>query len=148
MENLGFFPNSFSAKFELKLCIGLTGSARWGRRGKRRAAPGGECAKPLAAWAARRGEKRCAAPGERPPKLLAAWPEHGERSPYTATSACSALPSPQQDWTELANRLHRKGPIDFEKCKLEKGAIWSWTEPTLTATASEKFLDIYVYFFC
>ena len=28
------------------------------------------------------------------------WPEHGECSPHTATSACSAPPSPQQDWTE------------------------------------------------
>ena len=33
------------------------------------------------------------------PRLLtmAAWPEHGECSPHTATSACSAPPSPQQD---------------------------------------------------
>ena len=53
--------------------------------------------KPLAARAARRGGKRCAAPGERAPKLLAAWREHGECSPHTATSACSAPPSPQQD---------------------------------------------------
>ena len=53
--------------------------------------------KRLAARAARRGGKRHAAPGERAPKLLAAWPEHGECSPHTATSACSAPPSPQQD---------------------------------------------------
>ena len=36
--------------------------------------------------------------------------------------------------------------MDIEKCKLERGAIWNWTEPTLTATAPEKFLDICVYF--
>ena len=51
----------------------------------------------------------------------------------------------QNPWRQ--HRLHRKGPIDIEKCKLGKGAIWNWTEPTLTATAPEKFLDIYVYFF-
>ena len=123
MENLGFFPNSFSAKFELKLCIGLTGSARWGRKGKRRAAPGGECAKPLAAWAARRGEKRCATPGERPPKLLAAWPEHGECSPHTATSACSAPPAPQQDWTELANLRDGKQKPNKQRESLQKGPV-------------------------
>ena len=31
------------------------------------------------------------------PLAMAAWPEHGECSPHTATSACSAPPSPQQD---------------------------------------------------
>ena len=31
------------------------------------------------------------------PLAVAAWPEHGECSPHTATSACSAPPSPQQD---------------------------------------------------
>ena len=31
------------------------------------------------------------------PLTVAAWPEHGECSPHTATSACSAPPSPQQD---------------------------------------------------
>ena len=66
--------------------------------------------KPLATRAARRGGKRRAAPGERPPKLLAAWPEHGESSPHTATSACSAPPSPPQDWTELANLSKRSPP--------------------------------------
>ena len=73
--------------------------AAWAARcgGKRHAAPGESARKPLAAQAARRGGKRRAAPGERPPKLLAAWPEHGECSPHTATSACSAPPSPQQD---------------------------------------------------
>ena len=30
-------------------------------------------------------------------KPLAARPEHGECSPHTATAACSAPPSPQQD---------------------------------------------------
>ena len=69
----------------------------------------GEGAKPLAAWAARRGGKRRAAPEERSPKLQAAWPEHGECSPHTATSACSAPPSPQQDWTELVN-LNKRSP--------------------------------------
>ena len=71
---------------------------------------GGGCAKPLAAWAARSGGKRRAVPGERPPKLLAARPEPGECSPHTATSACSAPPSPQQDWTELANLNERSPP--------------------------------------
>ena len=69
----------------------------------------GEGAKPLAALAARRGGKRRAAPGERSPKLQAARPEHGECSPHTATSACSAPPSPQQDWTELEN-LNKRSP--------------------------------------
>ena len=73
--------------------------AAWAARrgGKRHAAPGENALKPLAPRAARRGGKRRAAPGERPPKLQAAWPEHGECSPHTATSACSAPPSPQQD---------------------------------------------------
>ena len=31
----------------------------------------------------------------------------------------------------------------MEKCKLERGAIWNWTEPTLTATAPEKFFLFY-----
>ena len=31
------------------------------------------------------------------PLAVAAWPEDGECSPHTATSACSAPPSPQQD---------------------------------------------------
>ena len=70
----------------------------------------GEGAKPLAAWAARCGGKRRAAPRERPPKLLTARPEHGECSPHTATSACSAPPSPQQDWTELVNLYKRSPP--------------------------------------
>ena len=48
---------------------------------------------PLAA----EGKGRRAAAGERAPKLLATWPEHCECSPHIATSACSALPSPQQD---------------------------------------------------
>ena len=77
--------------------------------GKTRAAPGERPPEPLATWAALRGGKRHAAPGERPPKLLAAWSEHGECSPYTATSACSAPPSPQHDYTELAN-LNKRSP--------------------------------------
>ena len=59
--------------------------------------------------ATHRGGKRRTAPGERAPKLLAAWSEHDECSPHTATFACSALPSPQQDWTELAN-LNKRSP--------------------------------------
>ena len=43
-----------------------------------------------------RREKERRARGESS-KSLAAWPEHGECSPHTATSACSAPPSPQQD---------------------------------------------------
>ena len=43
-----------------------------------------------------RREKR-AAPWETAPRLLAAWPEHDESSTHTATPACSAPPSPQQD---------------------------------------------------
>ena len=39
--------------------------------------------------------------------------------------------------------LHWKGPIDLEKYKPEHGTIWNWTEPTMPATAPEKFLDIY-----
>ena len=66
------------------------------RREKARRARG-EGTKPLAAQAARRGRKRHAAPRERAPKLVAAWPEHGECSPHTATAACRAQPSPQQD---------------------------------------------------
>ena len=31
------------------------------------------------------------------PLAVAAWPEHGECSQHTATSVCSAPPSPQQD---------------------------------------------------
>ena len=37
------------------------------------------------------------------------WPEHGECSPHMAISVCSTLPSPQQDWTELAN-LNKRSP--------------------------------------
>ena len=69
----------------------------------------GEGAEPLAAQAARHGGKRRAAPGERPPKLLATWPEHDKCSPYTATFAHNTPPSPQQDWTELAN-LNKRSP--------------------------------------
>ena len=73
-------------------------AARAARRGgKRHAAPGENACKPLATWAARRGREKARAPGERQPKLLAAWPEHGESSPHTVTSACSAPPSPEQD---------------------------------------------------
>ena len=43
-------------------------------------------------------------------KPLAARPEHGESSPHTATSACRAPPSPQQDSTELAN-LNKRSPL-------------------------------------
>ena len=81
----------------LKTSSDPTGSAQQGPRREKARRTWGECAKPLAAQAARRAGKRRAAPGERPPKLLAAWPEHGECSPYTGTSACSTPPSPQQD---------------------------------------------------
>ena len=86
--------------------------AAWAARrgGKRRTAPGESAPEPLAARATCRGGKRRAAPGDRPPKLLAARPEHGQCSPRTATSACSAPPSPQQDWTELANLSKRSPP--------------------------------------
>ena len=53
----------------------------------------------------------------------------------------------QQIKFPVGNTDYRKGPIDMEKCKLERGAIWNWTEPTLTATAPEKFLDIFLLFF-
>ena len=42
-------------------------------------------------------------------KTLAARPEHCQCSPHTATAACSTPPSPQQDWTELAN-LNKRSP--------------------------------------
>ena len=56
-----------------------------------------------------RREKARRARGESA-KPLAAWPEHGECSPHTATSACRAPPSPQQDCTELANLIKRSPP--------------------------------------
>ena len=55
-----------------------------------------------------RREKAQRARGESA-KPLAARAEHGECSPHTATSACSAPPSPQQDRTELAN-LNKRSP--------------------------------------
>ena len=30
--------------------------------------------------------------------------------------------------------------------KLEQGTLWNWTDPTLPATAPEKFLDIFYYY--
>ena len=50
---------------------------------------------------------------------------------------------PLQKGTCRWHRLHRKGPVDIKKCKLERGAIWNRTETTLTETAPEKFLDIF-----
>ena len=47
-----------------------------------------------------RGRQNCWLPGR---------PEHSECSPHTATSACSAPPSPQQDWTDLEN-LNKRSP--------------------------------------
>ena len=37
--------------------------------------------------------------------------------------------------------------MDLEKkYKLEQGTIWNWTDPTLSSTAPEKFLDIFYYY--
>ena len=43
-------------------------------------------------------------------------------------------------------RLHRKGPIDLEKCKLDQGTSQKWTEPTILTTKPEKVLDIFLLF--
>ena len=57
------------------------------------------------AWAVWTGEAQTPLYGANP-----VWPEHGECSPHTAMiSVCSAPPSPQQDWTELAN-LNKRSP--------------------------------------
>jgi len=42
--------------------------------------------------------------------------------------------------------LHRKGPIDLEKYKLDQGTSQKWTEPTILTTKPEKVLDIFLLF--
>ena len=51
---------------------------------------------------------------------------------------CSRLKPCSYHW------LHRKGPIDLEKHKLDRGTIWKWTNPTLSTTTPEKVLDIFL----
>ena len=43
-------------------------------------------------------------------------------------------------------RLHRKGPIDLEKYKLDQGTSQKWTEPTILTPKPEKVLDIFLLF--
>jgi len=43
-------------------------------------------------------------------------------------------------------QLHRKGPIDLEKCKSDQGTSQKWTEPTILKTKPEKVLDILLLF--
>ena len=45
------------------------------------------------------------------------------------------------------HQLHRKGPIDLEKYKLDQETIWKWTDPTLPTTIPEKVLDIFLLFY-
>ena len=56
------------------------------------------------AWAVQMGKAETPLYGASP-----VWPQHGECYPHTEMSVCSALPAPQQDWTELAN-LNKRSP--------------------------------------